>query len=144
MSIGDAMGGREKAKSHIRNLVRIAGADGVIDDAERKLLLRIARRYELSEEDVDDIIVNIDKMHFTPPATKQERYTQLYNLGRMVMADGVQNEAEVTKISAFAVGLGFPTALVPKLVEEVIALVVEKLYEDDAVERIDAFMKANS
>ena len=56
MSFIDALysGDHAKAKSHIRNLVRIACADGNIDDAEFKLLLRIARKYEI------DVIVSCD------------------------------------------------------------------------------------
>lgn len=141
MSIADSLGGHDKAKSHIRNLVRIAGADGVIDEKERKLLIRIARKYELSEEDVDKIIDNVDDIPFTPPATKTERYTQLWNLGRMVMADGVRDDAEVAKISRFAIGLGFPADIVPSLVDEVIAVVEARSYEDDAIEAIEKFMK---
>lgn len=145
MSFADTLGGgHERAKSHIRNLVRIAGADGNIDEAELKLLMRIARRYELAEEDVEEIIQKVDQLPFTPPATKEERYTQLWNLGRMVMADGVQDDAEISTISQFAIGLGFPGALVPQLVEVVIEIVTAKEYEDDAVEKIDTFIKANS
>lgn len=146
MSFIDALynGDHAKAKSHIRNLVRIAGADGTIDDAEYKLLLRIARKYEISEETVQEIIKNVDSLPFTPPSSKQERYIQLWNLGRMVMADGVKDPDEISKISRFAIGLGFKGDIVPGLVEEVISVVEAKSYEDDAVEAIDKYVKSHS
>ena len=146
MSFIDALynGDHAKAKSHIRNLVRIAGADGTIDDAEYKLLLRIARKYEISEETVQEIIENVDSLPFTPPSSKQERYIQLWNLGRMVMADGVKDPDEISKISRFAIGLGFKGDIVPGLVEEVISVVEAKSYEDDAVEAIDKYVKSHS
>lgn len=146
MSFIDALynGDHAKAKSHIRNLVRIAGADGTIDDAEYKLLLRIARKYEISEETVQEIIENVDSLPFTPPSSKQERYIQLWNLGRMVMADGVKDPDEISKISRFAIGLGFKGDIVPGLVEEVISVVEAKSYEDDAVEAIEKYVKSHS
>jgi uncharacterized membrane protein YebE (DUF533 family) len=145
MSIADILHSGEdhaKAKSHIRNLVRIACADGHMDDAEYKLLLRIARKYQLSEDDVKEIIEKADSLAFTPPATKEERYIQLWNLGRMVMADGVEDKAETEKVATFAVGLGFPGAIIDDLVQEVIKIVKAKSFEDDAVEQIDRFMKS--
>ena len=62
MSHADAFlgGDHAKAKSHIRNLIRIANADGHMDEKEWKLLIRIARKFELSEEDVKDVMNNID------------------------------------------------------------------------------------
>ncbi len=146
MSFIDALynGDHAKAKSHIRNLVRIAGADGNIDDSEYKLLLRIARKYEIGEEVVQEIIEQVDTLPFTPPSSKEERYVQLWNLGRMVMADGVKDPDELSKISRFAIGLGFKAEIVPGLVNEVISIVEAKSYEDDAIEAIDKFVKANS
>lgn len=145
MSFIDALysGDHAKAKSHIRNLVRIACADGTIDAAEYKLLLRIARKYEISEEMVEDIIKNVDSLPFTPPSSKEERYVQLWNLGRMVMADGVKDPDELSKVSRFAVGLGFKADIVPGLVDEVISIVEAKSYEDDAIEAITKYIKSH-
>lgn len=145
MSFVDALysGDHAKAKSHIRNLVRVACADGKIHEAEYKLLLRIARKYEISEEMVKEIIENVDNMRFTPPANKQDRYIQLWNLGRMVMADGVEDKDEKAKVSRFAIGLGFKADIVPGLVEEVITIVKAKSYEDDAVEQIEKYIQSH-
>lgn len=145
MSFVDALysGDHAKARSHIRNLVRIAYADGSIDDAEYKLLLRIARKYEIDEETVEDIIKNVDSLPFTPPSSKEERYVQLWNLGRMVMADGVKDPDELSKISKFAIGLGFKADIVPGLVNEVIEIVEAKSYEVDALEAIEKYMKSH-
>ncbi|MDE0771281.1 MAG: hypothetical protein OSB25_03630 [Salibacteraceae bacterium] len=143
MSFIDALysGDHAKAKSHIRNLVRIACADGIMDDAEHKLLLKIARKYEVSEESVQEIIEQVDSLPFTPPSSKEERYVQLWNLGRMVMADGIKDPGELSKISQFAIGLGFKAEIVPGLVVEVISIVEAKSYEEDAIEGIDKYIK---
>jgi uncharacterized tellurite resistance protein B-like protein len=145
MSYADALlgGDHSKAKSHIRNLIRIAGADGNIDEKEWKLLIRIARKFELSEEDVQDIMEKIDSMSFTPPANKEDRNLQLYNLGRMVMADGVKDDEELKKINRFAVGLGYKSEVVPGLVDRVIEMIESGSASDDAIEAIQKYVDSH-
>ena len=145
MSHADALlgGDHSKAKSHIRNLIRIAGADGNIDETEYKLLIRIARKFELSEEDVKDIMEKVDSMSFTPPANKEDRNLQLYNLGRMVMADGVKDDEELKKINRFAIGLGYKSEIVSGLVAEVIGMIEEGYASDDAIDGIQKYVDEN-
>lgn len=145
MSYADAFlgGDHSKAKSHVRNLIHIAGADGNIDEAEMKLLIRIARKFELSLEDVDEIMTKLDSISFTPPANKDDRNLQLYNLGRMVMADGVKDDAEMGKINRFAVGLGYNADVVPALVDKVIEMIEAGSSSDDAIEMIQKFVDSH-
>lgn len=133
-------GHHSKAKSHIRNLIRIACADGTVDDKEWKLLIRIARKFELSEEEVKDVMDHIDDFSFTPPANKEDRNLQLYNLGRMVMADGVQDDEEMVKINRFAVGLGYSADYVPELTNLVITMINEGYDSEEAIEAIQNFV----
>jgi len=133
-------GHHSKAKSHIRNLIRIACADGTVDDKEWKLLIRIARKFELSEEEVKDVMDNIDDFSFAPPANKEDRNLQLYNLGRMVMADGVQDDEEMVKINRFAVGLGYSIDYVHVLVDLVISMIKEGYDSEEAIEAIQKFV----
>ena len=145
MSYADALlgGDHAKAKSHVRNLIRIAGADGNIDDQEMKLLIRIARKFELSREDVDDIMKNIDSIGFTPPANKEDRNLQLYNLGRMVMADGVKDDSEIGKINRFAIGLGYKSEIVEDLVDKVIGMIEAGSSSEDAIEAIQKYVDSH-
>ncbi|MGB0390831.1 MAG: TerB family tellurite resistance protein [Salibacteraceae bacterium] len=145
MSHADAFlgGDHAKAKSHIRNLIHIAGADGNIDEAEMKLLIRIARKFELSREDVDEIMAKLDSVSFTPPANKEDRNLQLYNLGRMVMADGVKEESEMGKINRFAIGLGYKAEIVPALVDKVIEMIESGSASDDAIDMIQNFVNTH-
>jgi uncharacterized tellurite resistance protein B-like protein len=142
MSYADALlgGDHAKAKSHIRNLIRIASADGTIDDKEWKLLIRIARKFELSEEDVKDIMNKIDSMSFTPPANKEDRNLQLYNLGRMVLADGEKDTEELKKINRFAIGLGYRPDTVEGLVDKVISMIEAGSSSEDAIEAIQKYV----
>ena len=133
-------GHHSKAKSHIRNLIRIACADGTFDDTEWELLIRIARKFELSEEEVKDVMDHIDDYSFTPPANKEDRNVQLYNLGRMVMADGVQDKEEMVKINRFAIGLGYSGDCVHELVDNVIEMINKGLPSDEAMDAIQKFV----
>ncbi len=142
MSLIEALysGDHAKARSHIRNLIRIACADGHMDDPEYQLLLKIARKYELSEADVKDIIAHLDSVSFSPPSSKEDRHVQIWNLGRMVYADGIIADEEVALLRRFAIGLGFPSSVAPRLVDAVIEIVKAGSQEDDAMTQIDRIM----
>lgn len=142
MSYADVIlgGDHAKAKSHIRNLIRIAKADGQIAEQEWKLIIRIARKFELSEADVKDIMDKIDSMSFTPPANKEDRNLQLYNMGRMVMADGVRDADEVSRMRRFAIGLGYDADTIEGLVKTVIDMVEAGSASEDAIAAIQKFV----
>ncbi|UTW62522.1 hypothetical protein KFE98_21410 [bacterium SCSIO 12741] len=146
MSLIEALysGDHAKARSHIRNLIRIACADGQMDDPEYQLLLKIARKYELSEADVKDIIEHMDSVGFTPPSSKEDRHAQIWNLGRMVYADGIIAEEEVALLRRFAIGLGFPSSIAPKLVDGVIEIVKAESHEEDAMAQINRIMSTTA
>ena len=59
------------------------------------------------------------------------------------MADGVKDPDELSKISRFAIGLGFKAEMVPGLVDEVIGIVEAKSYEDDAIDAITKYIKSH-
>lgn len=145
MSIGDILtgGDRAKALSHVRNLIRIAIADGHIAEDEYRLLVKIARHRGVDEEEVKKIISNVNDFEFVPPSNIEERNLQLWHLGRMVLADGVIEQQEIGKMSRYAIGLGYDAKYVPELVKTVLNIVQEDLDEEDAQTAIKKFVIRN-
>jgi len=101
-------GEQKKHKGHFRNLVMIAKADGVIDDAEMKLLKKIAREISLSDANFDAIMQSPGKFTINPPNSKDERNERFYHLAQMVIADKGVDFSEVNQVRKFAVALGYP------------------------------------
>ncbi len=135
MSILDnfSSGHQERNKSHFRNLVKIAGADGHIDPPEMEFLNRVAKELGHSQEDVDAVLENIKDVLFTPPSSKEDRIFQMYNLIRMVLADDIVEPNEITWSRRFAIGLGFPSGKVDVLIDKLIEMVQAKKSKEECI-----------
>lgn len=138
MSISDLFEGgvHQQNKGHMRTLIKIALADGVIQEEEEVLLLKFAKRLNISKEDFQDIKENPDKYPISPPFDKESRYKRLYHLIEMVMADGVLEEHEISLAEKYAVGLGYPVNKVNSTIKKTIEFVQEGISFEDAFEKI--------
>lgn len=139
MSILDnfSSGQQERNKSHFRNLVKIAGADGHIDPPEMAFLQRVAKELGHTQEEIDDVLENVKDIPFTPPSSKEDRIFQMYNLIRMVLADDVIEPNEITWSRRFAIGLGFPSGKVDLLIDELLKMVQAGKSKDDILEAVE-------
>src|SRR5690606_7310206 len=82
-------------KSHIRNLLALAKADGHVHDKEEKLLFKIGSRYGLKERQVKEIIQNKEKYKVIIPDNHHDKMNVLYDLLLMIFADDVVDKNEV-------------------------------------------------
>ncbi len=110
MSIAELFetGEQKQYKSHFRNLVMVAKADGVIETGETMLLRKIAREIGLSDANFNTILENPERFEVYPPESKQERDEQLYQMIQMVVADADVEISEVKLVAKLAVALGYP------------------------------------
>jgi uncharacterized tellurite resistance protein B-like protein len=127
-------GDKQMKKSHCRNLIRVALADGHLDDIEYQFLVKIGNRFGVSEEEITEIMNNIDKYHFKPPSNKEDRFLQMLNLVRMMMIDGVIDDKEMILCEKFAVGLGFPMEKTTLIINYLVEAVKKSTDEDDIIE----------
>jgi|TARA_B110000483_G_scaffold231588_1_gene298148 uncharacterized membrane protein YebE (DUF533 family) len=130
-------GDDKQKKSHVKNLIKMAAADGHIDDVEKEFLYKVAKKYSVEPEEVQYIIDNPNDYAFAPPATKEDRHAQLLNLTIMMMIDDVIDDNEMSMLKKFAIGLGYPIMKVDKLIKVAIDCVREDLDEDDAIDKLD-------
>jgi uncharacterized tellurite resistance protein B-like protein len=94
-------------KGHFRNLVLLARLDGVVDEAEKNLLSRIANRLGLTEEQVKEIKNNPDNYAVIPPVNVDERTERFVQLIEMSMTDAVISMEEKLVIHRMAIALGY-------------------------------------
>lgn len=116
-------GERKQDRSHFRNMVLIAKADGVISAEESKLLHKMGQKISLSEEQVSAIIKNPNKFAINPPSDREERFEQMIELIQMVQVDGKIDDREMKVLERVAVGIGYRD-LDDVDVESILAMIV--------------------
>lgn len=116
-------GERKQDRSHFRNMVLIAKADGVISPEESKLLHKMGQKISLSEEQVSAIIKDPNKFAINPPSDREERFEQMIELIQMVHVDGKIDDREMKVLERVAVGIGYRD-LDDVDVESILAMIV--------------------
>ena len=109
MSLADLYqtGERKQDMGHFRNLVLLAQVDGIVDDSELLLLNKIGQRIGLTYTQIGNILDDPKGYNVMPPASKDERYENMIDLIRMVMADSIIDEKEMVLLERFAVQIGY-------------------------------------
>jgi len=116
-------GERKQDRSHFRNMVLIAKADGVIAPEEIALLHKMGKKISLSDAQVDSIIKDSSAFSTMPPYSRVERYEQIIELIQMVHIDGKVDEKETEILERVAIAIGFKD-LEDVDVESILALIV--------------------
>jgi len=114
---------KKKVRSHFKNLLAVAMADGILDKVELDNIFKISKKYYITREELEGILDNSSSITFNPPANKEDRCTQLYNLVEMMMIDGEIDSNEFRMCMSFGVGLGFEPASIEDTVNNVVDLV---------------------
>jgi len=103
---------------HIRNLAALANIDDVIDEEEYDFLCDLARKYEISTTEVDNIIKNLGDTKPEVPENIEQRIGQLLDLIRMMMIDTKIDRREIYFCQNVAIGFGFDKSIVEFLVKK--------------------------
>lgn len=115
-------GERKINRSHFRNLVMIAKADGTISPEERKMLDKIGSHIGLSPDQIQGIIKNPKQFSSNTPYNREERFEQIINLVQMAQVNGAIGEKEMQVLERIAVGIGY-RSLDDVDVESILALI---------------------
>ncbi len=82
-------------KNHIKNLLALAMADGVMHEKEEKMLFKIGKRYGLKDRQIKMLVDSDEKFQINVPDNHQDKMNVLYDLMLMVYADGVVQKSEI-------------------------------------------------
>lgn len=116
----------ERNRSHIKNLIEIALADGNIDEKEQKLLKEIALKFDLTEGDIVEIQNNPEKVKFTPPSSEKRKIEQLNELVKMMMVDKKIELSEVKVCKSLAIKLNLAPKIIDDLIEHNLTIAKQK------------------
>lgn len=105
-------------KNHIKNLLALAKADGVMHPNEVTLLYKIGRKYGLKDRQVKLLIETDEMPSMNVPKSHNDKMNLLYDLILMVYADDVVDKHEIEFCEEAVKQFGMKKQLVSWLLEE--------------------------
>ena len=119
--------GLKRNVSHFANIVRIAKCDKEITQEEVAFLSKIAKKYNISDEQFKEILKEPDKIPTIAHLECEERMERLYELMKMVEADHRIEVTEVNVLRKIVIGLAFPLHAVDQIVDRAVHIDVEQV-----------------
>lgn len=110
---------KKAIKGHLRHLVRLAKADGILHKSEVKFIRKIGKENGLSDNAIEKIMENPTSVDIHIPETPEERFHQIFDLVNLMMKDGEVNDAEMEFCMDLANRLGFRKVIVGVLVAKI-------------------------
>jgi uncharacterized tellurite resistance protein B-like protein len=133
--------GKGTTKSHMKNLIEMAAADGHFDDAEFDLLKSIAKRNNISEGQLSTIRESPEGVSFELPADKRERFHQFYDLVHMMTIDNSIHADELALCKLFGMKFGYKKENIPELIESIRLNIENHQTHDEAMKRVERILK---
>lgn len=138
MSISDIFdsGFRKRNQDHFAAIVKVAMSDGVINDAEKAFLDRLAIKLEISDDKYKAILKDYQSHPINSPHAYDRRLERLYDLARMVRVDDIEGDRQVALLEKFCVGLGFNPDNVKYIADKALNLVFYNVDFDEFTDRM--------
>jgi uncharacterized tellurite resistance protein B-like protein len=105
-------------RSHVKNLVTVALADGQLSSDEWELLVSIADRLGITEAETNTIKNNPEAVSFVPPKKYEEKVQQIEDLVSVMTIDREINENEVTLCKKISLKLDVLPQIVDNIIEK--------------------------
>jgi uncharacterized tellurite resistance protein B-like protein len=144
MKMSDLLGlfnqGSATAKSHMKNLIEMAAADGQFIDPEYELLKSIAKRNGISTGRLKEIRDNPDGIKFEVPTDPTEKFHQLFDLVSMMSVDKSIHAEEVSLCNLFAIKFGYKRELAGELVNAIRANIQNGQSVDETRKRVQMML----
>jgi hypothetical protein len=103
-------------RSHVKNLLSVAMADGHLDVEEWELLVAIAKVFGLSEEEILNIKEHPETVKFIPPRKYEDKVQQIQDLVAVMTIDDNINKRELDLCKKISLKLD----ILPQLVDDII------------------------
>jgi uncharacterized tellurite resistance protein B-like protein len=129
--------GKGTARSHMKNLIEMAAADGNFDSTENDLLKQIAKRNNISESYLKAIHKNPQKIDFEVPGDKLEKFSQFYDLVHMMSVDNSVHVEEMKLCNLFAVKFGYPRERSNEMIKSIQANIENAQTHEETFKRIE-------
>ncbi len=128
--------GKGTAKSHLKNLIEIAAADGYFIEVEYDLLKSIAKRNGISAKMLSEIKNNPGAIKLEIPKDKKERFHQFYDLVHMMSIDNQIHHEEMKLCNLYALKFGYLRENIQPLVDSILSCIGFSRSADDTMNRV--------
>ena len=118
---------KQRNRGHFSAIVRVAFADGKINEEEQAFLDKLAARLEISEEEYKEILSDPWKHPINPPYLYAQRVERLYDLARMVHIDHHLGDQQEVMLKRMGLALGFTPGNVDYIVSKALSLIDKKV-----------------
>jgi uncharacterized protein (TIGR00645 family) len=135
-----ARSGKTGARSHIKNLIQIAAADGKFEGDEKKLLATIAKINNIPLRQVMEIKEDASQVVFELPADPLERFAQFYGLVQMMAADQRIHPSEMRLCELFAIKFGYRKDTVRELIDAIRANMETGYGPEETYVNVESFL----
>jgi uncharacterized tellurite resistance protein B-like protein len=129
--------GKGSARSHMKNLIEMAAADGNFDRTENDLLKKIAKRNNISEGHLKEIHENPKQVEFVLPSDKREKFFQFYDLVHMMTVDSSIHDEEMKLCNLFAIKFGYPRDKSGEVIKSIQSNIQNSQTHDETYKRIE-------
>jgi hypothetical protein len=109
--------GKRVNKEAFIHLVQVSRTDKKMSSEELDLLHKEGRKFGLTDPEIDELMHTHRSHHYIPPYSLDEKFTHLYQVAQMILADEVIKESEKKMIRKFAIEAGFSDKTIEKLIE---------------------------
>ncbi len=98
--------GKRVNREHFLHLVQVAKTDGNISGTELDLLHKQGKKFGLTDPEIEQLIDTEAGHNYHAPYSLEDKFYELYNIGQMILADGVIDAAERKIIKRYAIAAG--------------------------------------
>ena len=104
-------------RSHIKNLITVAMADGKLEPDEWELLISIAVQLGVSREEIERIKNYPEQVTFVPPKKYEDKVEQIQDLVAIMTVDDHINPKELELCKKISLKLD----ILPQMVDEIVS-----------------------
>ncbi len=135
---------KDNRKSYLKEIIKVAKADGLLDKREYELILKIGHKLACSADEIKELR---DEIQLDDPAeasqSKKHRLELLFDLVAIMLIDGTIDPKELGLCKSIAMKSGFEPEVVDDIVHRINILTQSgKSIEQASVEAFQVYSKA--
>jgi uncharacterized tellurite resistance protein B-like protein len=133
MSFSDLFGSGEHLRnvSHFASMVNLASVDGEINEKEKLVVDRFARKLDISEQEYNMVMKNPEEFPISGYNSIEKRLEHIHDLFKIIFADNEIEKGEEELIKRYAIGLGFSSETSEKIIKRSIQIFSGQLNFED-------------
>ena len=117
----------KERQSHIKNLIALSMADGVVQRSELAAIAVVASREGISPQKVKELLKKPEKTHFVVPDSDEKKLQYLRDMVILMMSDGDIDENEFALCKICAEIYGYKHEIIDAMLLDIISDLKSKL-----------------